>query len=271
VITQRARGADLFVVGGWRYLTKPKIVSAKHISKVADLRGKKIGLRELGTLTDRLISFKLLQAGVDPRNEVQWVQHPAFAYSMTSEHADMLRTGQVDAIQTSGKYLDELLREGYPLLIDGDAPERRGRPGRVIVATRQVVEQREAELSAFLRGNVRAHWVWSDPDQFEYVFGAETRMRGNYTHNEDERRVRVVKKAPEPADSLMPLDGKADARGMQAAIEEMLTLGEIAERLDAAEFVRGDFMERAFAELCLRPSLKDAVAKILPYVSSGGR
>ena len=179
----------------------------------------------------------------------------------------MLRSGQVDAIQTSGKYLDELLSEGYPLLIDGDAPERRGRPGRVIVATRQVVEQRGAELTAFLRGNVRAHWVWSDPEQFEYVYAAETRMRENYTHNEDERRVRVVKKAPEPADSLMPLDGKANAQGMQAAIDEMLTLHELTEPLNASEFVRSDFMERAFADLCQRPSLKDAVAKILPYVN----
>src|SRR5205807_1705063 len=172
--------------------------------RVEDLRGKRIGLRELGTLTDRLISVNLLKAGIDPRKEIEWVMDPAFAYSSTSEHADMLRSGKVDAITTSGKWLEELLHEGYPLLIDGDAPERRRRPGRVIVATRQTVEQRADDLSAFLKANVRANWVWSDGANFDYLYDCETRMRRDFTHNEDERRVRVVQRAPTPEDSLMP-------------------------------------------------------------------
>lgn len=267
VLLQRARGADFLVVGGWRYLTKPKIVSAKHITRVEDLRGKKIGLRELGTLTDRLINIHLLKVGIDPQKEIEWVMDPAFAYSSTSEHADMLRSGKVDAITTSGSYLEELLQEGYPLLIDGDAPERRKRPGRVIVATPQVVEHRSAELSAFLKANVRANWVWSDPAQFDYMYGAETRMRRDFTHNEDERKVRVVRRAPSAEDSLMPLDGRVDAKGLRAAIEEMQLLGELTEPLEPEDFVRAEFMEHGFTELCQRASLKSEVARILEVVN----
>ena len=33
-ILQRAKGAEIFIVGGWRYVTRPKIVSAKNITRV---------------------------------------------------------------------------------------------------------------------------------------------------------------------------------------------------------------------------------------------
>ena len=39
VIAQRARGADLFIVGGWRYVTRPKVIGAKGLTALEDLKG----------------------------------------------------------------------------------------------------------------------------------------------------------------------------------------------------------------------------------------
>lgn len=266
VVLQRAKGAEIFIVGGWRYITRPEVVSTKDITHMEDLRGKRIGLRELGGLSDRLIVVSLLKAGIDPQKEVEWVMDPSFAYSNTSEHTELLRSGRVDVITTGNEYTQELLRDGYHLLIDGGAPERRRRPGRVIVATRQTIEQRAAELSAFLRANLRGFWFCSDPSSFDYLFALETRLRRDFTHNADEQTMSVYARPPAMDDTLMPLDGKVDPKELGSVIDEMVLLGELTEKVEPEDVLRGELMDRAFAELCQRPSLQPTVAKVREVV-----
>src|SRR5581483_9502299 len=242
VVHQWAKGEELFIVGGWRYMTRPKVISGRGITRPEHLRGKRIGLRELGGLSDRLIIVALIRAGIDPRTEVEWVMDPVFAYPDSQEHADMLRTGRVDAITTSGKFADQLVSEGFNLLLDGGAPERRRRPGRAIVATRLTIERRAAELTAFLKANLRAFWFWGDPRNFDYLYDLETRMRRDFTHNEDERKLRIMRRAPNMEDSLMPLDGQVDPGELQAVIDEMRLLGEIDTPIDARQIWRGECM-----------------------------
>ncbi len=264
VVRQREKGEeDLFIVAGWRYMTRPKVVSAKNITRIEHLKGKKIGLRELGGLSDRLIIVDMIKAGMDPEKDVEWVMDPVFAYPDSQEHADMLRQGKVDAMTTSGGYARQLVEEGYNLLLDGGAPERRRRPGRAIVATRQTIEHRGEELVAFLRANLRAFWFWGDPGNFDYLYDLETRMREKFTHNEHERHLRIVRRAPSMEDSLMPLDGAVDAKELQYVIDEMQLLGEVNKPLKAEDMLRGEFMERGFRELCERPALKATAAKVV--------
>ena len=44
VIYQRAQGADLYIVGCWRYTPLLKWYGAKHITTISDLRGGRIGI-----------------------------------------------------------------------------------------------------------------------------------------------------------------------------------------------------------------------------------
>jgi len=261
-ILQRAGGADLFIVGGWRYTTRPKFVSAKGITRFDDLRGKRIGLREFGGLSDRFIRVNLLRAGLDPDKDVLWVMDPVFAYTSTPDHAEMLRAGKVDVIWTNGSYARQLVAEGFHLLLDGGAPERRRRPGRVIVATQRTIEQRAQELSAFLKANVRAFWFAGDQSAFDAVYELETRMRRDYTHNEDERTLRIFNQPRSLTETLMPLDGAVDADQLDLVIEEMRDLGELTVPLAARDVLRGDIMASAFAELSARPALQTAMSKV---------
>src|ERR1044071_4751556 len=45
-IAQRAGGAYLFVVGGWRYTPFLKWYGSKHVTDISALRGGRIGMRE---------------------------------------------------------------------------------------------------------------------------------------------------------------------------------------------------------------------------------
>jgi hypothetical protein len=49
-IIQRAGGADLFIVGGWRYTPFLKWYGARRIKNMSDLLGGRIGMREKGGL-----------------------------------------------------------------------------------------------------------------------------------------------------------------------------------------------------------------------------
>jgi ABC-type nitrate/sulfonate/bicarbonate transport system substrate-binding protein len=260
-ILQRARGADIFIVAAWRYVSRLKVIGAKTIGSVAELKNKRIGVRELGGLTDRLLVVDLVRAGIDPLKDVEWVMDPVFSYPNTSEHADWLRAGKVDVITSSGPFAQQLLDEGYQLLLDGGTAGRRRRPGRVIVATGQTIKHRALELTAFLKANLRAFWFCSDPDNFDTVDELETRMRRD-THNEEERTLRVFREAPGFDESLMPLDGLVDPGELRSVMDEMRDLGELTLPLAAEDVLRGDHMAGAFAELNARPSLQPILAKM---------
>lgn len=250
-IIQRARGNDVYVVGGWRYAsTRSNLFGAKGMNSLKELRGHKIGIRERGGLQDRFMSVCLLRAGVDPQTEVEWVQDPVFAYSNTSEHLDFLRSGKVDAMIASGSYAEQLQREGFPLLVDGSkVHEEEGTrpPGRVIVATSQTIEKRGMELGAFLRANIRAFHFISGKANFHYCWGMETRLR-RATHNEHERGLRIVTD-PSRVAGHMPLDGQISRPGLASIIKDMVECGEIGKSLEVDDVLRDGLAVDALKQL----------------------
>ena len=104
-IYQRANGADVYIVGGWRYTPFLKWYGSKHITDISKLRGGKIGVREVsadgGGLVEFFIEEALKEAGIDPQTEVEQVQDPVFGYRNNPAHIEMLRSGKVNAITSS--------------------------------------------------------------------------------------------------------------------------------------------------------------------------
>ena len=262
VLVQRGRGQDMFIVGGWRYNSGNKFFAAKGIENFGQLKGKRIGVRETGTMTSRAVVVALQRAGVNPKEDIEWVCDPVFAYANTEDHLDMLRTGKVDAMSTRRGWADKLAKEGYPMLIDGESSAYAKRPGRVVVATQQTLEKRADELKSFLRAQIRAFWYCSDPDNFQDLYDRETRWRQQYTHNEDERRLRVVTRPSRPDETIMPLDGQAPRAGVEAIIREMSELGELDGPVDIKDILRDEFVTECFAELQSRPACQPMLKKM---------
>ena len=250
-IIQRARGEDVYVVGGWRYgNTTAKLFGAKGMTGVEELRGRKIGVRERGGMQHRFMATTLRRAGLDPQTDVEWVQDPVFAYSNTAAHLEFLRSGRVDAMIAAGPYAEQLTEDGFPLLVDGSkVPAEAGSrpPGRVIVATAKTIEKRGDDLGAFLRGNIRAFHFIADPANFPYVFDMETRLRAQ-SHNEDERALRIVTK-PERSAGVMPLDGQISHPALASVIADMVEFGEIEKPVDVDDLLRDQQAVDGLAQL----------------------
>jgi ABC-type nitrate/sulfonate/bicarbonate transport system substrate-binding protein len=268
-IYQRSRGTDLYMVGAWRTMPRVRLYGARHIKSLEDLRRGRIGAREAGGITALFFEYALRKAGLDPAKEITWVHDKAFAYRRDSAHADMLRAGKVDACQSSPPFSEELEREGCRLLLDSAKVYPGGRPGKVIVASSRTIEERGDELRAFLKGSIRGFWFVRDPANFEFLRDLEIRLR-NASHNEDERRLRMITSPEHLEGWVMPVTGGFKREAVERVIDEMATLGQLERPIPIEEVLRDGPVNDAYRELSMRPSLQAAVQKALAAAQKHG-
>jgi hypothetical protein len=256
-ILQRVQGADVYIVGGWRYTPFLKWYGSKHITDMSKLRGGKIGVRENsadgGGLVEFFIEEALKEAGVDPATEVEMVQDPVFGYRNNPAHIDMLRSGKVNAITSSPPFSDELEKEGYPVILDPNVVFPR-RPGKVTVAPRRTIEQRSDELRAYFRAITRTF---------------EARLR-KLTHNEDEQRL-FIASAPDRVDSwALPMDGGIERHALERIIQEMVKRGRLEHSIPVGDVFKDDAVLDAYRDVSTRGELKLAFNKAMTVLEKYG-
>lgn len=252
-VVQRAHGEDVYIVGGWRTQLAPRLIGAKGLTGPADLRGARIVIREKWGLNHIGISGALRTFGIDPERDVEWVENPVVAYNNQEGVGDLLRSGQVSVLTINGRGADDLVSEGYPVVLDMERFFReRGAwpPGKVIVATGQTIEQRSADLGALLRANLRAFWFVQDPENHEYMHDLDTRMRLQ-TFNEDERRLRTPSPRSE-GPGTMAMDGQVPRPALIALMDEMVQRGELDSAPDLDDVLKDAASIEAFDQLMSR-------------------
>ena len=258
-IHQRASGADLYIAGGWRYTPLLKWYGAKHVTDMSKLRGGRIGMREKEGLVEVFITDALRQAGVDPFKDVHWVYDPVFGYRNNPAHMEMLRAGKIDAITSQPPFSDQLEREGYPMILDPNKIFPR-RPGKLTVATGQMIEKRGDELQAYFRAIIRAFWFMRDVKNFEYLRDLEARLRKTATHNEVERSTVAIVSSPDRVESwALPIDGAVAAAAIERIADEMVKKGKLARPLAVQDILRDDAVTEAFRQVSARPELQSAL------------
>ena len=258
-IYHRARGAEIYIVGGWRYTPFLKWYGAKHVTDMGKLRGGRVGMREKEGLVEVFITDALRQAGVDPFEDVQWVYDPVFGYRNNPAHMEMLRSGRIEAITSQPPFSDQLEREGYPMILDPNKIFPR-RPGKLTVATKQMIEKRAGELKGYFRAIIRAFWFMRDVSHFEYLRDLEARLRKTRTHNEDERGTVAIVTSPDRVESwALPIDGAIPASAIERIVGEMNNKGALPSALPVTDILREDAVSEAFREVSGRPESKQAL------------
>lgn len=255
-ISQACAGEDVFLVGGWRYTPLLKWYGSKAIR---EMRGGRIGTREKEGLTTVFIYDALKDAGLDPEKDVEWVFDKVFGYRNNPAHADMLRSGKVDAITSQPPFSDQLEKDGFKMILDPNQVFPR-RPGKITVATRRMVEQRGAELRAYLRAIIRSFWFMRDVKNFEYLKDLESRLRKTNTRNDEELHVAIVT-SPDRVDSwAIPVDGAVAPAAVKRICDEMVRAGKLSKVRPIGEMVRDDAVREAYQAVSQRPELQAALA-----------
>lgn len=242
-IVQRARGEDVYIVGGWRTQLETQLIAAKNITRPEQLRGVRGagsgGRDNLGLFG---ITWALRRSGIDPQKDIDWLPTPRVRTRRDSEAGDVLRSGEVSVLAISGqeREAERLRGEGYPVVLDTEQFYKtyyKGLgawpPGKVIIATKRMIEERGDELRAFLRTNLRGFWFAQDPDNHLYMHDLETRMR-QQTFNESERRIRMItSEAPPPRPvglrtmGFMVMDGLVPRGAVADIIADMVEYGDL--------------------------------------------
>ena len=63
-----------------------------RVRAIRDLKGKTVAISTLGMPDHLFLSVILLQVGLDPRRDINWVTHP------TTEAIQLLSDGKIDAL-----------------------------------------------------------------------------------------------------------------------------------------------------------------------------
>jgi sulfonate transport system substrate-binding protein len=259
-IYQRSLGADIYIAGGWRYTPFLRWYGAKHITDMSKLRGGRIGMREKEGLVQVFITDALVEAGVDPEKEIRWVYDPVFGYRNNPAHMEMLRSGKIDAITSQPPFSDQLEKEGYPMILDPNTVFPR-RPGKLTVATGQMIEKRADELRAYFRAIIRSFWFMRDVKNFEYLRDLEKNLRKTNTHNADERGVVAIVTSPDRLENwALPIDGGIAPEAVQRIADEMVKSGKLSQPVSAKDILRDDAVKQAYREVSSRPELKTPFA-----------
>jgi ABC-type nitrate/sulfonate/bicarbonate transport system substrate-binding protein len=217
----------------------PTLYARKEIASPAQLRGATIGVREKWGLNHLSISSALRKLGIDPERDVTWLEDPLVGYGSPGV-GDLLRSGKVTVLPLNASpEVERLLSEGYHAVLDlGRFYLEHGAwpPGKVIVATKQTIENRGEELGAFLRANLRAFWFVQDPSNHKYMFDLDTRLRQT-TYNADERKLRMYEadgRTRHNAEQLgaramgyMVMDGLVSREALADVIAGMVEAGEL--------------------------------------------
>lgn len=270
VLASNSRGEDLYIVSGWRFAPQVDVYARSGIKSFADLKGKKIGIRDTGGISQGIIQTELRKAGLDPERDVSWVRDRMFAYHNTSEHVQALRDGRVDCVGSHPPFSGDLERMGCTVLLSPRALYPGGRPERVIAARSALIEEREEELSGFLRAILRAFWLMRDqPETFSYLADLERRLRVT-SYDPDERVLRMFT-SPDRLESMpLPIDGQVPAAGLKQIAEEIKGDGQIPEDFSVERVLRDQAVKKAFEDLRSRKELEARWTRVTRIVEKHG-
>ena len=96
VFSLRDKGEDIYIIGCWRNRQPTSFVGAKGIRTLADLKGRRIGTRDLGGIGYTLLGTQLRKVGLNPEKDVTWVTGSRF-HAQDNPMAT-LRRGEVDCV-----------------------------------------------------------------------------------------------------------------------------------------------------------------------------
>jgi ABC-type nitrate/sulfonate/bicarbonate transport system substrate-binding protein len=257
IFYQRGRGADIYIIAGWRNQHTNLWIGPPHIKSLQELKGKRVGISDFNSIRHWAIQIQLKKAGLDLERDVEWVR-----VGVNSKfHVEAIRNGRVECAPVPPWYAEDLIKEGCNVLVSPADQYPNGRPERIIAATGRILEERPDMVRAFLKGMIRSYWFVRDmPKNYEYITNLEKRIR-LLSPDPEERVVQVPRSLRDLEAMPFPLDGRAS--GFEDMLKEEERLGELNYNVPPIkEVVAQDLVDEAFRELRGRKELDEEFQRL---------
>ena len=234
----KAQGADLFIVGGWLNSPAYAFIAAKGrgIRSLADLKGKKISVREPDGIDTRFARALFCRSGLDADQMVRWV--PAGARSRRIQQP-LFDSGDIDAAMIILQDAPGMVADGYPLLGDLTKLYPNGYAVRVTAAAGDVVRNEAERLTGLLRALIRAYRFMNQ----RYADTKEILKQAGYELDKDmdaalwESKYHMFERIPQ--------DGSVNETGLQLVIDEEKAAGKLPPGFSMEEILMDRFVREA--------------------------
>jgi ABC-type nitrate/sulfonate/bicarbonate transport system substrate-binding protein len=245
IFFQRSRGADVYIIAGWRNQHTVAWVGPPHIKSLTELKGKRVGISDFNSLRHWGIQIQLRKAGLDIERDVEWVRCGVSEHL----HVEALKNGKVECAPVSVRTAESLKKEGCNVLVVPRDQYPNGFPQRVIAATGRILEERPDLVKNFLKGLIRSYWFVRDmPKNFEYLYNLDKRLRletadpEERIHNPRRYTIHFLESQPFPLDGL--------ATGFEDMLREEKLIGGLEYDVPAVATVCAqDLVAEAYKEL----------------------
>ena len=234
----KARGADLFIVGGWLNSPAYAFIAAKGrgICSLADLQEKKISVREPDGIDTRFARALFRREGLDADQMVQWVAAGARSRRIQQPLFD---SGKVDAAMIILQDAPGMVADGYPLLGDLSKLYPNGYAVRVTAATGDVVRNEAERLTGLMRALIRAYRFMNE----RYTDTKKILAQAGYKLDQDMDA--ALWESKYHMFELIPQDGSVNEAGLQLVIDEEKAAGKLPPGFSMKEILIGRFVREA--------------------------
>jgi len=253
IIEGANRGEELYIIGGMLNKFPSTLISTPEIKTIADLKGKRIGVKEEGGSRERLwIMMLLRQAGLDPMRDVTWVTHAG--YGSLEIQKERLKRGDYHAVGLSGHYkrpelYDEVRKAGFNVLADRLNTHPEGLPDRVIAAPGSKLTSEPDTTIKVLKGIIRGYRFARDAKNrdviremyLRYNWGKEGFGWGKFDEGLLEGMIDSAR--------YLPADGSVNEKGLSDIIAELKAQRVVGNDFSISQILRLSFVKQAAREL----------------------
>ncbi|CQR56308.1 ABC transporter substrate-binding protein [Paenibacillus riograndensis] len=161
--TSIQQGLDLKVIGGLHHgCIKLVVPPGSSIKTAADLKGKRIGVDEIGGVPMAVASVVLTNAGLDPQKDAEWLAYPL------DQLQEGVKKGEIDAYAAwdpFGKLAE--VNDGYTVLADISTDHNfAGKSCCFLYASGKQIKKDPERVAAIARAYQKAAaWIAGHPEE----------------------------------------------------------------------------------------------------------
>jgi NitT/TauT family transport system substrate-binding protein len=240
-IAGRANGVPIYIVGGFatggaRLLARPDA----GIKKVADLKGKRVGVTR-GGIQDLLLIAVLAQAGLT------YADRPGkdvfITYLVYPDLNQALLTKELDAIMQTEPQSSQAIAKGFGVEIIKPYDTPIGSPVRTLVMTEKLYKEKRPVAAKLMKCFVMATRMFMDDPKLASRYVRETLFKGQVSEAEFDAAI-----------GNSPYAYDITAQHIQATADLMAKygLGKFKKTPVATDFVKTDLLEEAKTSLGLK-------------------
>lgn len=239
----RDRGEDVFLIAGFLNTYPGILVGAKEIRSVADLRGKRIGLREPNGVMLTMSSMILRKDSLEPDGDVIFIAHTGA--SSFSSIAPKLDRGEIHARIAHKAYGEDFKRAGYPVLADLEEYLPRGYQLRAVAATGSFLARSPQTAVDFLAGLIRAYRFMKNPGNHPEMMAIIKRSGLEFEADMDQG----MWEEEYPLIPAIPADGAINVAGLQIILDEEKLARRVSEAMTVERILRLEYVDKALARV----------------------